>query len=80
VAVYTEFSDEEFDAFIKGYDLGAVLSVKGIAEGVENSNFLLATEAPDALRKAGPGGGPAVFSRADGASCRSWAHLPHPGA
>jgi len=45
VAVYTEFSDEEFGAFIGGYDLGTVLSIKGIAEGVENSNYLLATEA-----------------------------------
>ena len=27
-----------------GYDLGVVLSVKGIAEGVENSNYLLATD------------------------------------
>ncbi|MCR4282160.1 MAG: homoserine kinase [Bauldia sp.] len=44
MAVYTDFSDEEFDAFMAGYDLGAVLSVKGIAEGVENSNYLLATE------------------------------------
>jgi homoserine kinase type II len=45
MAVYTEFSDEEFEAFIEGYDLGAVLAVKGIAEGVENSNYLLSTEA-----------------------------------
>ena len=44
MAVYTDFSDEEFDAFMAGYDLGPVLSVKGIAEGVENSNYLLATE------------------------------------
>jgi len=44
VAVYTEFGDEEFAAFMAGYDLGAVLSVKGIAEGVENSNYLLSTE------------------------------------
>ena len=43
MAVYTDFSDEEFDAFMAGYDLGEVLSVKGIAEGVENSNYLLAT-------------------------------------
>jgi homoserine kinase type II len=43
VAVYTDFSDEEFEAFMAGYDLGPVLSVKGIAEGVENSNYLLAT-------------------------------------
>jgi homoserine kinase type II len=44
MAVYTEIPDEEFDAFMAGYDLGPVLSLKGIADGVENSNFLLATE------------------------------------
>ena len=44
MAVYTDFSDEEFAAFMAAYDLGAVLSVKGIAEGVENSNYLLSTE------------------------------------
>jgi homoserine kinase type II len=43
LAVYTDFSDEEFAAFMARYDLGAVLSVKGIAEGVENSNYLLST-------------------------------------
>ena len=45
MAVYTEVSDEALAAFLKGYDLGAVLAFKGIAEGVENSNFLLRTEA-----------------------------------
>ncbi|GHE47310.1 homoserine kinase [Camelimonas fluminis] len=45
MAVYTEIADEELAAFIDGYDMGAVLSLKGIAEGVENSNFLLRTEA-----------------------------------
>jgi homoserine kinase type II len=45
LAVYTDFSDEEFAAFMARFDLGAVLSVKGIAEGVENSNYLVATEA-----------------------------------
>jgi homoserine kinase type II len=44
MAVYTDFSDEEFDAFLAGYDIGTALSVKGIAEGVENSNYLLATD------------------------------------
>ncbi|MFC3266088.1 homoserine kinase [Camelimonas abortus] len=44
MAVYTEIPDEELAAFIRGYDLGAVLALKGIAEGVENSNFLLRTE------------------------------------
>ncbi len=45
MAVYTEVSDEELAAFVAGYDIGRVLSCKGIAEGVENSNFLLATDA-----------------------------------
>ena len=45
MAVYTEIPDDEFDAFMKSYDLGTVLSCKGIAEGVENSNFLVATDA-----------------------------------
>lgn len=44
MAVYTEVSDEDLSAFAAQYDLGAVLSCKGIAEGVENSNFLLVTE------------------------------------
>ena len=45
MAVYTEVSDEELTAFVAQYDLGAVLSAKGIAEGVENSNYLIHTEA-----------------------------------
>jgi homoserine kinase type II len=44
MAVYTEFSDEELDALLKRYDIGQLQSVKGIAEGVENSNFLLVTD------------------------------------
>jgi homoserine kinase type II len=44
MAVYTEVSDEELSAFVAQYDLGGLLSCKGIAEGVENSNFLLVTE------------------------------------
>jgi homoserine kinase type II len=45
MAVYTEVDDEELIAFLAHYDLGALLSCKGIAEGVENSNFYLHTEA-----------------------------------
>ena len=41
MAVYTEVTDEALSAFLAGYDLGAVSSFKGIAEGVENSNFLM---------------------------------------
>lgn len=44
MAVYTEVSDEELESFVAEYGIGAVLSCKGIAEGVENSNFLLQTE------------------------------------
>ena len=44
MAVYTEVSDTELTAFIADYDIGPVLSCKGIAEGVENSNYLLLTE------------------------------------
>jgi homoserine kinase type II len=43
MAVYTEVSDEELESFIAQYDLGETLSCKGIAEGVENSNYLLRT-------------------------------------
>jgi homoserine kinase type II len=45
MAVYTEVADEELDAFIESYDIGALTSCKGIAEGVENSNYLVQTEA-----------------------------------
>jgi homoserine kinase type II len=44
MAVYTEVSDEELERFVAEYDIGEVLSCKGIAEGVENSNYLLHTE------------------------------------
>jgi len=44
MAVYTEIGDDELRAFIALYDIGEVLSCKGIAEGVENSNYLLGTE------------------------------------
>jgi homoserine kinase type II len=45
MAVYTEVADEELDAFIASYDIGALTSCKGIAEGVENSNYLVQTAA-----------------------------------
>ncbi len=44
MAVYTEVSDEELEAFVAQYDIGEVVSFKGIAEGVENSNYLLQTD------------------------------------
>jgi homoserine kinase type II len=43
VAVYTDVAAEDLAAFLAGYDIGELLSYKGIAEGVENSNFLVHT-------------------------------------
>jgi homoserine kinase type II len=43
MAVYTEVSDEELAAFIVSYGLGDLLSFKGIAEGVENTNYIVHT-------------------------------------
>jgi homoserine kinase type II len=43
MAVYTEVSDEALSAFLALYEIGEVTSFKGIAEGVENSNYLLRT-------------------------------------
>ena len=41
MAVYTEVGDDELIRFAAEYDIGDVLSCKGIAEGIENSNFAL---------------------------------------
>lgn len=43
MAVYTDISEDDLKQFIAAYDAGELLSYKGIAEGVENSNFLLHT-------------------------------------
>ncbi|MEO0797606.1 MAG: homoserine kinase [Pseudomonadota bacterium] len=45
MAVYTQVGDDELVAFLADYDVGNLLSFKGIAEGVENSNYLVATTA-----------------------------------
>ena len=44
MAVYTEVSFEELERFLEQYDIGAPLSFKGIAEGIENTNFYLQTD------------------------------------
>jgi homoserine kinase type II len=44
MAVYTDVGDDELAAFLAEYDVGAAVSFKGIAEGVENSNFVVETE------------------------------------
>ena len=43
MAVYTQVSDDALAAFLDEYNLGKALSFKGIAEGVENSNYYLET-------------------------------------
>src|SRR6202051_878936 len=43
MAVYTDVAADELAEFLGKYDIGELLSYKGIAEGVENSNFLLHT-------------------------------------
>jgi homoserine kinase type II len=45
MAVYTDVAADELTRFLSGYDIGDLLSYKGIAEGVENSNFLVHTGA-----------------------------------
>lgn len=45
MAVYTQVSAEEMADFLARYDVGELVSAKGIAEGVENSNFLIDTSA-----------------------------------
>jgi len=44
MAVYTDIGEVELAAFLDGYDIGGLLSYKGIAEGTENSNFILHTQ------------------------------------
>ncbi len=44
MAVYTHVDDAQLEAFLAAYELGAPRAFKGIAEGVENSNYYLETE------------------------------------
>ena len=43
MAVYTDINEVDLKDFLSQYDAGELLSYKGIAEGVENTNFLLHT-------------------------------------
>jgi len=47
MAVYTEVTDEALAAFLADYDIGSMVAFRGIAEGVENSNYSLRTTAGD---------------------------------
>ena len=44
MAVYTDINEDDLGKFLSDYDAGNLMSYKGIAEGVENSNFLLHTD------------------------------------
>ena len=44
MAVYTEVNDDELSELVASYGLGQLVSYKGIAEGVENTNYLVVTE------------------------------------
>ena len=84
MAVYTDVTDDELTEFLAGYEIGALLSYKGIAEGVENSNFLVHTSAGNFIltlyEKRVAAERPAVLSGADGASRGTRHHLPAAGA
>ena len=43
MAVYTDVTDTQLQSFLAGYAIGELTSYRGIAEGVENSNFMLHT-------------------------------------
>lgn len=45
MAVYTDVGGEELERFLEPYGLGSLTAAKGIAEGVENSNYLVETTA-----------------------------------
>ena len=47
MAVYTDVSDEALQAYLADYDIGGLVAFRGIAEGVENSNFSLRTTTGD---------------------------------
>jgi homoserine kinase type II len=44
MAVFTSVSDADMASFITGFDIGHVVTFKGIAEGVQNTNFLVTTQ------------------------------------
>ena len=47
MAVYTEVTDEALAAFLADYEIGGMVAFRGIAEGVENSNYALKTTQGD---------------------------------
>ncbi len=55
MAVYTHIGAEELAALLGDFDVGGLVSVKGIAEGVENSNWLVDTTGPGGANGSGSG-------------------------
>jgi homoserine kinase type II len=47
MAVYTEVTDDALAEFLAGYGIGTMVAFRGIAEGVENSNYSLRTSTGD---------------------------------
>ncbi len=47
MAVYTEVTDDALAGFLADYDIGTAVAFRGIAEGVENSNYTLRTTGGD---------------------------------
>ena len=83
MAVYTDVSDEALTAFLGDYDIGALVAFRGIAEGVENSNFSLRTTQGDFIltlyEAAGGPGRPALVPQPDAAPLGQRHHLPAAG-
>jgi len=51
MAVYTHISNDEIEALLEQYDLGHLRFAVGIAQGVENSNYLIECQKKDAITK-----------------------------
>lgn len=44
MAVYTKVSERELSDFLKQFDIGALVGLTGISEGIENTNYLVRTD------------------------------------
>ncbi|WP_454797464.1 homoserine kinase [Novosphingobium lindaniclasticum] len=51
MAVYTRLGAEEMSAIVETFDVGTLVSAKGIAEGVSNSNWLIETQHGESARR-----------------------------
>ena len=75
MAVYTHVADEELAHFLRDYDLGEARRLVGIAEGVENSNFILETTTGRYIltlfEKAGGDDRFAIFPWVNGPPCQA---------